>query len=119
MCQAFAASGIVRGDGFFATIVDIEAGVFPGAELIKLPRADKFGFAQVVEKAVAEQLIQGRPTALHPCGARHPLRGFLSKTPTGLQRFSMAGARDSSGMQWKVPSGVKSPSAARIWRWGW
>ena len=55
MCQAFAASGIVRGDGFFATIVDIEAGVFPGAELIKLPRADKFGFAQVVEKAVAEQ----------------------------------------------------------------
>jgi hypothetical protein len=36
-----------------------------------------------------EELIQGRPTALHPCGARHPLRGFLSKTPTTPRRKSL------------------------------
>ena len=40
-----------------------------------------------------EKLIQGRPTALHPCGARHPLRGFLSKTPTSLRRFSISSCR--------------------------
>ena len=29
-----------------------------------------------------------------PCGTRHPLRRFLSKTPTSLRRFSrLAGAR--------------------------
>jgi hypothetical protein len=32
------------------------------------------------------------------------------------RKSSMAGARSSAGMQWKRPSGVKSPSAARTWR---
>ena len=52
LCKAFASSGIVRRDGFFATIVDVEAGVFPCAELIKLPRADEPGLTQGVEEAV-------------------------------------------------------------------
>lgn len=41
MCQAFTASGIVRRDGFFTAIVDVEAGVFPRDELVKLPGADE------------------------------------------------------------------------------
>jgi hypothetical protein len=48
-------------------------------------------FPEAVE--AEEELIQGRPTALHPCGARHPLRGFLSKTPTSLRRFSISSRR--------------------------
>ena len=61
------------GDGFFAAIVDVESGVFPGEEVGEFAGADEFGVAEGVEEVVAEELIQGRPTALHPCGARHPL----------------------------------------------
>ena len=113
-CEALAAGGVVGGDGLFAAVVDIEAGVFPGEEIGEFGGTDEFGVAEGVEEAVAEELIQDRLTALHPCGARHQLRGFLSKTPTSLQRCSMVGARSSAGMQWKWPSWVKSPSAARM-----
>ena len=34
--QAFAASAVVGGDGFFAAVVDVEAGVFPGEEVGEL-----------------------------------------------------------------------------------
>jgi hypothetical protein len=43
-------------------------------------------------------LTQGRPTALRPCGARHPLRGFLSQTPTSLRRFSTCSGRRTPPM---------------------
>ena len=56
LSQAFTASGIVRRDGFFTAIVDVEAGMLPGEELIKLPRADKFGLTQGVEETVAKKL---------------------------------------------------------------
>ena len=50
-----------------------------------------------------EELIQGRPTALYPCGARHPLRGFLSKTPTSLRCFSISSGRKMVSMRRMVP----------------
>ena len=36
--QAFTAGGVVGGHGFFAAVVDIEAGVFPGEEVGELAR---------------------------------------------------------------------------------
>jgi len=70
--KAFASSCVVRGDGFFATIVDVEAGVFPYEELVKLPRADKFGIAQAVEEAVTKKLY-GWGEAL----IRHAMEGSV------------------------------------------
>lgn len=72
LCKAFASSGIVRRDGFFATIVDVEAGVFPCAELIKLPRADEPGLTQGVEEAVAKKLYGWGETFL-----RHAVEGAI------------------------------------------
>ena len=43
------------GDGFFAAVVDVEAGVFPGEEVGEFFRADVFAVAQGVEEAVAEE----------------------------------------------------------------
>jgi len=82
LSEAFAAGAVMGGHGFFAAVVDVEAGVLPGEQVGEFLRADEFGLAEGVEEA-------------------------------------MAGARSSAGMQWKWPSGVKSPSAARTWRWGW
>ena len=58
--QAFATGGVVGGHGFFAAVVDREAGVFPGEEVGELGRADEFGVAQGVEEAVAEEFDGGR-----------------------------------------------------------
>jgi hypothetical protein len=52
--QAFAAFGVMGRDGFFATAVDVEAGMFPGEEIGELAGADEFGVAEGVEEAVAE-----------------------------------------------------------------
>ncbi len=38
--EAFATSGVVGGDGLFAAVVDIEAGVFPGEEVGEFFRAN-------------------------------------------------------------------------------
>ena len=43
------------GDGFFAAVVDVEAGVFPGEQVGEFAVADELGFAQGVEEAVAEE----------------------------------------------------------------
>jgi hypothetical protein len=85
--EALAALGVVGGDGFFAAVVDAEAGMFPREKVGEAIGADVFAVAQGAEEAVAEEFD--------------------------------GGARSSAGMQWKRPSGVKSPSAARTWRWGW
>ena len=53
--EAFAAGGVVGGDGFFAAVVDVEAAVFPREEVGEFFGADEFGVAEGVEKAVAEE----------------------------------------------------------------
>jgi hypothetical protein len=56
---AFAALGVVGGDGFFAAVVDVEAGVFPGEEIGEAAGADVFAFMEGVEEAVAEEFDGG------------------------------------------------------------
>ena len=57
--KAFAAFGVVGGDGFFAAVVDVEAGMFPGKEVGEAAGADVFALAQGVEEAVAEEFDGG------------------------------------------------------------
>jgi hypothetical protein len=57
--EAFAAFGVVGGDGFFAAVVDVEAGMFPGEEVGEATGADVFAVAQGVEEAVAEEFDGG------------------------------------------------------------
>lgn len=57
--EAFAAGAVVGGDGFFATVVDVEAGMFPREQVGEFSGADEFGFAQGVEEAVAEEFDGG------------------------------------------------------------
>ena len=57
--QAFTTGSVLGGHGFFAAVVDIEAGVFPGEEVGEFAGADEFGFAQGVEEAVAEEFDGG------------------------------------------------------------
>ena len=57
--QAFATGGVVGGDGLFAAVVDIKAGVFPGEEVGEFAGADEFGVAEGVEEAVAEEFDGG------------------------------------------------------------
>ena len=47
------------GDGFFAAVVDAEAGMFPRQEVCEFFRADEFGVAEGVEEAVAEEFDGG------------------------------------------------------------
>jgi hypothetical protein len=53
--EALAPGPIVGGDGFFAAVVDVEAGVFPGEQVGEFAGADELGFAESVEEAVAEE----------------------------------------------------------------
>lgn len=57
--EAFAAGAVVGWDGFFAAVVDVEAGVFPREEVGEFARADEFGVAEGVEEAVAEEFDDG------------------------------------------------------------
>ncbi len=79
--EVFAPGAVVGGDGLFAAVVDVEAGMFPGEQVGEFFRADELGFAEGVEELVPEEFD--------------------------------GGVKSSAGMQWKRPSGVKSPSAAR------
>ena len=56
---AFAAGAVVGGDGFFAAVVDVEAGMLPGEEVGEFSGADELGFAQGVEEAMAEEFDGG------------------------------------------------------------
>ena len=58
--QTLATGGVVGGDGLFAAVVDVEAGVFPGEEIGEFGGADEFGVTESVEKAVAEEFDGGR-----------------------------------------------------------
>jgi hypothetical protein len=49
----------VGGDGFFAAVVDVEAGVLPGEEVGEFFRADEFGVARGVEEVVTEEFDGG------------------------------------------------------------
>jgi len=49
----------VGGDRLFPTVVDVEAGVFPGEEVGEFGGADEFGVAEGVEEAVAEEFDGG------------------------------------------------------------
>jgi len=51
--EVFAAGGLAGGDGFFATVVDVEAAVYSSVEVGDFFGADEFGVAVGVEKAVA------------------------------------------------------------------
>jgi hypothetical protein len=53
--KTFTTCSVVAGDGLFAAVVDIEAGVFPREEVGELGGADEFGVAEGVEEAVAEE----------------------------------------------------------------
>jgi len=53
--EAFATGGVVGGNGLFAAVVDVEAGVFPGEEIGEFGGTDKFGVAQGVKETVAEE----------------------------------------------------------------
>ncbi len=57
--EALAAGAVVGGDGLFAAVVDVEAGVFPSEEVGEVFRADELGFAQGVKEAVAEGVAEG------------------------------------------------------------
>ena len=43
--EAFAPFGVVGRDGFFAAVVDVETGVFPGEEIGEAAGADVFAVA--------------------------------------------------------------------------
>jgi hypothetical protein len=58
-------------------------------------------FPQTVK--AQEELTRSSPTTLHPCGTRHPLRGFLSKTPTCLRGFSTSSRSNMGRMIFIVP----------------
>ena len=58
--EAFATRGVVGGNGLFAAVVDIEAGVFPGEEVGEFGGTDEFGVAEGLEEAVAEEFDGGR-----------------------------------------------------------
>ena len=47
------------GNGLFAAVVDIEAGVFPGEEVGEFGGTDEFDVAEGVEEAVAEEFDGG------------------------------------------------------------
>jgi hypothetical protein len=49
----------VGGHGFFAAVVDAEAGMLPRKEVGEFALADEFGVAQGVEEAVAEEFDGG------------------------------------------------------------
>jgi hypothetical protein len=51
--------GVVGGDGFFATVVDVKAGMFPREEVGEAAGADVFAVAQGMEEAVAEEFDGG------------------------------------------------------------
>lgn len=53
--QALAPGAVVGGDEFFAAVVDVEAGVFPGEQVGEFSGADEFGVAEGVEEAAAEE----------------------------------------------------------------
>jgi hypothetical protein len=57
--EAFAAGAVVGGHGFFAAVVDVEAGVFPSEEVGEFFRVDELGFAECVEEALAEEFDGG------------------------------------------------------------
>jgi len=57
--EAFAACGVVSWDGFFAAVVDVEAGMFPGEEVGEAAGADVFAVAQGVEETMAEEFDGG------------------------------------------------------------
>jgi hypothetical protein len=57
--ETFATGFVVGGDGLFAAVVDVEAGVFPGEEVGELGGADEFGVAEGVEEAVTEEFDGG------------------------------------------------------------
>gem|GEM_PF-5081481 len=64
----------------------------PGEELPELPFPDALFLAKQGKEAVVEEWFRGSLPALHAFVVRHPLRGFLSKTPMCLQRFSASGS---------------------------
>jgi hypothetical protein len=57
--EAFATFGVVGWDGFFAAVVDVEAGMFPGEEVGEAAGADVFSIAQGLEETVAEEFDCG------------------------------------------------------------
>jgi hypothetical protein len=57
--EALATFGVVGGDGFFATVVDVKAGMFPREEVGEAAGADVFAFMEGVEEAVAEEFDGG------------------------------------------------------------
>ena len=57
--QTLATGGVVGGDEFFAAVVDVEAGVFPGEEVGEFGGTDEFGVVEGMEKAVTEEFDGG------------------------------------------------------------
>ena len=57
--QSLAACCVVGGDNFFSPVVDVEALVFPGEELVEFSWTDEPGLAQGVQEAVAEKVNGG------------------------------------------------------------
>jgi len=53
--EALAPGAVVGWDGFFAAVVNVKAGMFPGEEVGEFAGADEFGFAEGVEEAVSEE----------------------------------------------------------------
>ena len=57
--QTFTTGDVVGRNGLFAAVVDIESGVFPGEEVGEFSRANEFGVAEGVEKALTEEFDGG------------------------------------------------------------
>ncbi len=57
--KAFATVGVMRGDGFFATTINVEAAVFPGEQVGEAAGADVFAVAEGLQETVAEKFDDG------------------------------------------------------------
>ena len=82
--EAFAAFGVVGGDGLFVAVVDIEAGVFPGEEVGEFAGADEFGIAQGMEEAVAEEIPALFLLRSRPCSSPSSNKATRYLRATGL-----------------------------------
>ena len=57
--KAFATGGVMRGDGFLAATIDVEAAVFPGKQVGEPFGAEVFAVAEGLEETVAEEFDGG------------------------------------------------------------
>jgi hypothetical protein len=112
--EAFAAFGVVGWNGFFAAIVDVEAGMLSGEEVGEEAGADVFAIAQGLEETVAEEFDGG----LEVFGG-HAVETAVGGEEVGeeLATASTPATRQSARTEiWKCRSQSKFPRRPPIYR---